>query len=152
MDELAPVLGIPGRGYKKDGSPQRRNNQFSTQRALDAEGHRRRIKVGMLLARAERIALGKEDATQSEVGGLKLLLDKALPTLQAVEVTNPEGAILRSESDLLADLKRLVEAHPEIIKLLLAQSETKSAEEQAIEGESESISDVISLPESPQQT
>jgi len=112
----------------KKGALAKKNNelQWAARKrvAINAEEHRQRIKVGMLITKLEKVAAGKLKLTQSQVTAAKALLDKALPTLQAVEahvITEP--AATRSESDLLADLRALVRAHKELIREILADED-----------------------------
>lgn len=57
------------------------------ERARDAEFARRKIKAGILIARLNKAAAGKVDLTKSQLEATKMLLDKAVPSLQAVEQT-----------------------------------------------------------------
>lgn len=89
---------------------------------MTSEEHRQRIKVGMLITKLEKVASGQMKLSQSQVTAAKALLDKALPTLQAVEahvITEP--AATRSEADLLADLRALVRAYPDVVRSMLAE-------------------------------
>lgn len=106
-----------------------RNNQYTRGRG-NVEDMRARIKAGILLARLETDALGKGKLSKGQRDSAKILLDKAIPTLQAVEsyiITEPAAS--RSEADILAELRALVAANPELIAQILAET-------QAIPGES----------------
>lgn len=92
-----------------------------TREKLSAEDHRQRIKTGMLTARLQRAALGKVEMSTNQVQAAKVLLDKAIPTLQAVESVITEVAANRSESDLLNDLREIIKQHPDLIQQLLAE-------------------------------
>ena len=118
---------------KKDGTPQQRANQWTKRREqLDVEGHRKRIKVGALLGLATRIALGQSEATAAQVAALKVVLDKALPTLQAVEQIHSEPAATASESDLLSGLRAIFQAHPGLVQQILGEQARNAAPLQSI--------------------
>lgn len=75
----------------------------------------------MLQARLHSAAMGKADMSATQVAAAKVLLDKAMPTLQAVEQTNTEPAVTRSEAELLAELKQYLSAHPDLTQQALAE-------------------------------
>lgn len=78
----------------------------------------------MLITKLEKVASGQVKLSQAQVTAAKALLDKALPTLQAVEahvITEP--AATRTASDLLEDLRALVRAHKELIRSILAEED-----------------------------
>jgi hypothetical protein len=121
-------------GFKKDGTPQKRANQWTKARdqarlAIDAEEHRRRIKVGMLQARLHSAAMGKADMSATQVAAAKVLLDKAMPTLQAVEQSYTEPAATRSEAELLAELKAVLASNPDLAQKALAELAKESGEQ-----------------------
>lgn len=87
----------------------------------NVEDMRARIKTGILLAKLEKDAIGKGNLTDGQRASIKLLIDKALPTLQAVESTQLDSAATRSEAELYADLKALIAAHPDLIQAALAE-------------------------------
>jgi hypothetical protein len=117
--ELDPD-GIPRFGRKPDGTPRKRSNHWVKRRELlDAEHYRKRIKVGALLGKLHSIALGKTEGSAVQVQAIKVGLDKYLPTLQAVEQVNVEQAISRPKHELLAELRAVIQAHPELKQELL---------------------------------
>ena len=52
-----------------------------------AQKSRERIKAGMLIDKLQKCALGELELTTSQISASKLLLDKVLPNLKAVEFT-----------------------------------------------------------------
>jgi hypothetical protein len=113
-------------GLKADGTPRQRSNQWvknreRMERFHNAEEHRNKIKVGMIMAEMHRAALGKKELKDGQVAAAKLLLDKAMPTLQAVEQTNIEPAATRSEAELLSELKAILAANPDLAQQALAE-------------------------------
>lgn len=126
MEEVQQKGNSQPPGFKKDGTPQKRSNQYTKAReqarlAIDAEEHRRRIKVGMLQARLHSAAMGKAEMSATQVAAAKVLLDKAMPTLQAVEQSHSEPAVTRSEAELLEELKALLAANPDLAQKALAE-------------------------------
>lgn len=94
---------------------------------------RARIKVGILLAKLDKDATGVEKLTEGQRASIKLLIDKAMPTLQAVETVVQEPAVTRSEAELLQELKAVLSRSPDLTQQALAelakeqQTELKSA-------------------------
>jgi hypothetical protein len=75
----------------------------------------------MIMAEMHKAALGKKELKDGQVAAAKLLLDKAMPTLQAVEQTNVEPAATRSEAELLSELKAILAANPDLAQQALAE-------------------------------
>lgn len=98
---------------------QKRSNQHikRRERAQDIEFARRKIRAGILISRLNRAAAGKIDLTKSQLEATKMLLDKAVPSLQAIEqtVTNPIEQM--DEEQLVEMVKALITAHPKLIQL-----------------------------------
>ena len=121
-----PVTNPLPVGFKRDGTPQRRSNGFIAARRkvreqLDVESMRKRIKVGNLLARLYKAGRGKLDLSSNQIQAIKLLLDKAMPTLQAVETSYSEPAVERSEPELVAELKRVFDSSPGLLDQIIAE-------------------------------
>ena len=92
----------------------------SARAELNAEEHRARIKVGQLQERLMSAAMGRVKMDSNQVQACKVLLDKAMPTLQAVETTSIEPAAVKSESELLAEIAELIKANPDLVQRALA--------------------------------
>lgn len=90
-------------------------------RKLSSEEHRMRINSGRIIAQLQKAADGKIDLTPTQITAGKILLDKSLATLTAVESTTIDPAATRSEAELYADLKALIAAHPDLIQSALAE-------------------------------
>lgn len=82
---------------------------------------RARIKVGILLAKLDKDATGEEKLTEGQRASIKLLLDKAMPTLQAVEQTQLEPAALVTKDGEREMLQALITQHPDLVQELLAE-------------------------------
>lgn len=52
---------------------------------------RMRIDAGKIVERLQRVALGEEEATQSEIMAARLLLDRTLPVIKPMEVEADVG-------------------------------------------------------------
>ena len=120
--------------FRKDGTPRRRSNQFiaakrSAMAKETAEDLRQKIRIGMVLQKLHRAVQGKEDLSPTQVQSCKILMDKAIPTLQSVEQTITEPAAVLDESALFKQLQELLAAFPDMRAKL-------------IEGESERVQDV----------
>lgn len=107
-------------------STQKRSNQHikRRERAEAAEFARRKIRAGILISRLNRAAKGKLELSKGQLEATKILLDKALPSLQAVEYRQEEQpqtpeeieAQLRSllaDPGLRAQLKSMLQGSPE---------------------------------------
>lgn len=98
---------------------QKRSNQHikRRERAHDIEFARRKIKAGILIARLNRAAAGKTELSKSQLEATKMLLDKAVPSLQAVETSqaNPWDSV--SDEDMREQVKALITSQ---VPLLLA--------------------------------
>jgi hypothetical protein len=65
-----------------------------------AENARAAIKVGMLLERLQRAAGGEIELSPTQIKSAQILLDKSLPTLQAIESTQVEDKPEMSAEDV----------------------------------------------------
>ena len=85
-----------------------------------AETARASIRVTKLVQRLEQASEGTRDMTVTQLTASKILLDKVLPSLQAVDqtITANEHEQL-SEHELLDKLRVLIAAHPELARSLL---------------------------------
>jgi hypothetical protein len=110
-------------GRKGAAARKTRSNQYKTGR-VNVEDMRARIKVGIMLSKLEKDAIGGEKLTEGQRASIKLLLDKAMPTLQAVEQTTLEPAATKSEAEIYSELLALLSANPEMraqVKAILDQ-------------------------------
>ena len=88
---------------------------------LDPEEQRQAIKIGAIRKRLQDAALGKCRMTTDQVAAARCLMDKAIPTLSAVESTVIEQSARQSEADILAQLGNLIRSHPDLLQLALAE-------------------------------
>ena len=107
-------------GRKGAAARKTRSNQYKTGR-VNVEDMRARIKVGILLAKLDKDATGEEKLTEGQRASIKLLLDKAMPTLQAVEQTQMEPAALVTKDGEREMLQALITQHPDLVQELLAE-------------------------------
>lgn len=106
---------------KKDSDPKLTRRQ--------AENARAAIKVGSIITRLVKAADGELDMTPTQIKAAQILLDKSLPTLQAIESTQIEDkpelaaedvdALLR---DLISDMAR---QDPEGLKALIDDAKSR---------------------------
>lgn len=110
-------------GRKGAAARKTRGNQYTTGKPerVHVEDMRARIKVGILLSKLERDVEGKIELTDGQRASIKLLIDKALPTLQAVEQSMTEPAVTRSESELLEAMRQLMLSHPDLVQQILGE-------------------------------
>lgn len=109
----------------------------------DVEAIRRRVDVGRILGRLERIGEGKEDASPSQIAALKILADKTIPSLSAVENTQIDPSAALGESDIREQLRSLLAAHPDVVAELLGEQARKAREgDKAASTPSESVQKV----------
>ena len=120
--DTADSLPVRLVGHKRDGTPQRRANQWPKRKELggtgldrDKDRHRAECAAAML----ERHLDGKLDMSATQVQAAKILLDKGKPSLQAVEQTMLEPAMARTESEILDQLRAYIAQHPELIAELV---------------------------------
>ena len=99
---------------------QKHSNQYikRKERAQDIEFARRKIKAGILIGRLNRAAAGKVDLTKSQLEATKMLLDKAVPSLQAVEQTTVNQYEDSTPESRLALAQALISTFPELIAQL----------------------------------
>jgi len=55
------------------------------------EKARSRIDSTLIVQRLQRVALGDEDATQTEINAARILLDRTLPAIKPIEVSMGSG-------------------------------------------------------------
>lgn len=132
LDPEQPAKDWRSEAGKKGAAARKTNSNGWIKRGeqLDVEAHRKRIKVGMLMAKLMRAAEGKLELSTTQVAASKILLDKALPTLQAIEQTFVEAAVTRSEPELLAALRDLMLAHPHLVQQILGEQARNAADAQ----------------------
>lgn len=97
----------------------RRSNQHRARAdgAKDAEYIRRKIRAGALIGRLNRAARGEIELSKIQVEATKILLDKAMPSLQAIEQTQVNPWDQMSEDEMVEQVRALIAAHPQLIKL-----------------------------------
>lgn len=106
----------------------RRNGWEKAREAHDVEGIRRRVKVGMLVSRLEAASEGRVDMTPTQVAAAKILIDKCLPSLSAVEQTTIDPSSALGEGDIRDQLRALLSAHPDIVQELLGEQARQARE------------------------
>lgn len=111
-------------GFKKDGTPQKRSNQFTKRRELngsvpakDITEHRAHIAAAKLEACME----GKVQLSDVQMRAAKALMDKGIASRQAIETTAIEPAAALSKDDERALLRALVSQHPDMVQELLGE-------------------------------
>lgn len=88
---------------------------------MNVEDMRARIKVGILLAKLDKDASGEEKLTEGQRASIKLLIDKAMPTLQAVETTQIEPAAALTKDGEKELLRALILQHPDLVQEVLGE-------------------------------
>jgi hypothetical protein len=78
----------------------------------------------------------KHPMEPTEVTAAKILLDKGKPSLQAVEQTNIEPALARTEAEIIESLSKIIEANPDILTQLIALRARSEASKPAPVGQS----------------
>jgi hypothetical protein len=82
-----------------------------------AENVRAAIKVGNIINRLQKAAMGEVEMTPTQLNAAKLLLDKTLPSLCATEISQPEPQ--RTREELVETLQSMVRANPELLDVLV---------------------------------
>lgn len=95
------------------GSAMETASQQRNRRVMDTDAYRRKISDAKVVARCIKVAMGKRDATMSEVNMLGKLLNKILPDLKAVEVNVSQDKPLTMED--MAGRARALGLNPEDI-------------------------------------
>jgi hypothetical protein len=96
-------------GLRKDGTPQRRANQWTKAKEVQGkvnERDRDRLRAEVLASRLEEHVEGKRELSATQVQAAKILIDKGKPSLQAVEQTVHEEP--KSETEIMAQLSTLL--------------------------------------------
>lgn len=94
-------------GAKGQQARKKRSNRWLHRREeKDREAIRQRIQVDMICAKLERAAKGEIDLSPTQVQAAKVLLDKTLPSLQAVEQTQMDAPA--TEEEIMAQLHSLL--------------------------------------------
>lgn len=116
---------------------QKHSNQHikRRERAHDIEFARRKIKAGILISRLNKAAAGTIELSKSQLEATKMLLDKAVPSLQAIEQTNINPMDDMPEEQLLGMAKALITAHPELIAQLNLQPKPIQVEPEGVVSE-----------------
>ena len=66
-------------------------NGMITPRMTWGEKARSRIDSTLIVQRLQRVALGEEEATQTEINAARILLDRTLPSIKPLEVSMGDG-------------------------------------------------------------
>ena len=66
-------------------------NGMITPRMTWGEKARSRIDSTLIVQRLQRVALGEEEATQTEINAARILLDRTLPSIKPMEVSMGDG-------------------------------------------------------------
>lgn len=92
---------------------EKRSNKWIARREeKDREAIRERIQVGMLVTQLEKASKGEVDLSPTQVSAAKILLDKALPSLQAIETSAKEQFSELSDDELREQVRALITLHP----------------------------------------
>ena len=83
------------------------------------ESARQSIRVGMIVKRLQDHIDGKADMSATQQAAAKTLLDRALPTLTATELTTHEE--IPAESNILASIAALLSRNPALKQALASQ-------------------------------
>lgn len=111
-----------------------------------SESARERIRVGVILSRLQDHLEGKIDLSQSQTAAAKTLLDRAMPVLSAVEMTQHEE--LPQEGDLHERMLQMLKQHPSLAKSLWQPITELLLSATPIEGWESRLSPLLSAPES----
>jgi hypothetical protein len=125
---------LSANGAKGQKARKVRSNRWLKRRdEKDREAIRERIKTDMLCAQLERAAAGEIELSPTQVQAAKVLLDKTLPSLQAVEQTQIEAP--KDEGEILGALTHLLSQNPSLLRQLAdADPGLRAALKSAIEG------------------
>jgi len=66
-------------------------NGMITPRQTWGSKARSRIDSTLIVQRLQRVALGEEEATQTEINAARILLDRTLPAIKPIEVKQGDG-------------------------------------------------------------
>lgn len=80
---------------------------------------RDRITLTLVEKKLREHTRGEIELAPTQVMAARILYDKLRPNLSAVEVTHINDSDRQSESDILARLQALVDAHPDLIRSML---------------------------------
>jgi hypothetical protein len=113
---------------------QKRSNQYIKRReeAENAETIRRKIKTGILISRLTKASKGKVELSRSQLDATKILLDKALPSLQAVETTHVE--VTPTPEEATAALTHMLLANPVLLRPALTDPGFRAALQSMLDG------------------
>jgi hypothetical protein len=113
---------------------QKHSNQHIKRReqAESAETIRRKIQTGILISRLKKASSGKKQMSKSQLDATKILLDKALPSLQAIEHTETE--VMPSPTEAVGKLASLLAANPALLKPLLADPGFRASLQAMLDG------------------
>ena len=81
-----------------------------------AENVRAAIKVGNIVNRLQKAAMGEIDVTPTQLNAAKVLLDKCLPNLTATEIT--EQVPEQSLEELEERLRQMIAQNPKLLELI----------------------------------
>jgi hypothetical protein len=125
---------LSANGAKGQKARKVRSNRWLKRRdEKDREAIRERIKTDMLCSQLERAAAGEIELSPTQVQAAKVLLDKTLPSLQAVEQTQIEAP--KDEGEILGALTHLLSQNPSLLRQLAdADPGLRAALKSAIEG------------------
>jgi hypothetical protein len=107
-------------GRKKDGTPQKRSNQWLKAKEVQGkvnERDRDKVRAEALANHLEKHVYGKAKLSQTQVQAAKILIDKGKPSLASVEQTTHEAPL--DEAETVAKLAHLLAANPALLRPLL---------------------------------
>ena len=76
---------------------------------------REAIKSHAIIQRLTKIVNGEVNGTSVQVAAAKILLDKSLPSLQAVESTQIDATPIQSKTELYRQLAGILKSQPDLI-------------------------------------
>ena len=107
-------------GLKRDGTPQKRANQWTKAKEVQGQVNERdrdRVRAELLANRLEQHVNGAVELSPTQVQAAKILIDKGKPSLQAVEQTTHEEPA--SEGQIMASLAHLISQNPALLRPLI---------------------------------
>lgn len=107
---------IDAQGNRKPDAPEGQNQFTTGKRTRHDEQTKAKIRATFAADKLEAYLNGETELDSSKVAACKILIDKGMPSLQAVESTTRSETDEMSEEELKDYVRALISSHPELIR------------------------------------
>lgn len=126
-----PNQYVDAEGNRRPDAPEGSQNQFTTgKRERHDAATRAKVRATFAANKLEAYLNGQEELDSTKVAACKILIDKGMPSLQAVEQTQVNEWDQMSEEEIKETVRALILSRPELLQELNLQPVLKAVEVQ----------------------